>query len=388
MLSDSFIYLEGVRFEVRRWDPARDDGFRLRSIWVRIEGFPIKLWHRHEFERLVEDFAVVLDLDQATERLRDYTAAKVRLGVCDPRQIPTVQWIRFKNRRNEWRSYQVRYTVLLPRGFGTGGGGNGGPGAGNGGTGGQGGYGGQGNNKFRKIWKEKSKGGEGNSHNSSPGEDLLDEEDREDRRKIGSRRNETAETEKQGEPVLEEIGFIEKRVEVSSLQSKPQVENCIEVLSQQSPNLVTNSLTQGVQKKGKTVEESETVSSVLQVVPKKGEGRSEYAQKEIIPVGGYPEERVSDGLVMRQLMGNSKLKELSQPKQVIETPQRESSPKINGENTKSGEEDWTVITPSHKAITLESGGTKTRKGVKIAETYQSPPVVTINRFEVLEEDVG
>lgn len=60
------VRLENVDFKV---SPSMDEGDRLKSVWLNVRGFPMKLWQYHEFEKLVEDFEVLLNVNNRTRGL-------------------------------------------------------------------------------------------------------------------------------------------------------------------------------------------------------------------------------------------------------------------------------------------------------------------------------
>jgi hypothetical protein len=88
-----------------------DEGDRLKSVWLNVRGFPKKLWQYHEFEKLVEDFGVLLDVDNRTRGHYVFTEARLRVGVCDISAIPKRVCILYRNERNEWRKYEVEFHI-------------------------------------------------------------------------------------------------------------------------------------------------------------------------------------------------------------------------------------------------------------------------------------
>jgi Domain of unknown function (DUF4283) len=72
-----------------------DERVRLRPMWILICGFPMKLWYFYEFVKLFEPFGQVLVLDPATADQLDFRVARMRVGLCDDRHIPTLMWIMY-----------------------------------------------------------------------------------------------------------------------------------------------------------------------------------------------------------------------------------------------------------------------------------------------------
>lgn len=66
VLAKGKIKLENKELKVVLWDPAVDEGVRLKSVWIKKKSFPIPLWYLNEFEKQVNDFGLVLELDQRT----------------------------------------------------------------------------------------------------------------------------------------------------------------------------------------------------------------------------------------------------------------------------------------------------------------------------------
>lgn len=115
----------GVEFQIRPWDPKMGEGTWMKSVWLKIRGFPKKLWLRHEFEKLVDSFGgVLLQMDKKTEVRYDYRGTHIRVAVCDYKHIPQGRLIRYKDGNNEWRKYQIQIVIKQsdgqnkPQGFG------------------------------------------------------------------------------------------------------------------------------------------------------------------------------------------------------------------------------------------------------------------------------
>ena len=58
-------------------------GFRLRTVWIQVRGFPLVLWYFHDFVRLFEPYGQVLALDPATANHEDFRVARVKVRVYD-----------------------------------------------------------------------------------------------------------------------------------------------------------------------------------------------------------------------------------------------------------------------------------------------------------------
>lgn len=86
--------LDNIAFKVSPWDPCYTEGLRMIPSWIRTRGFPMKFWKWEEFEGIFADFgAMVLELDPATRFKRDWSFARVRVGLCDPLLISAVHWV-------------------------------------------------------------------------------------------------------------------------------------------------------------------------------------------------------------------------------------------------------------------------------------------------------
>jgi hypothetical protein len=56
-------------------------------------GFLMKLWYFHEFVRLFEPYCQVLTLDPVTADHLDFRVARVRVGLCDNRDLSALLWM-------------------------------------------------------------------------------------------------------------------------------------------------------------------------------------------------------------------------------------------------------------------------------------------------------
>lgn len=48
-----------------------EEEIQFKSVLITITGFPIQLWHQHEFEKLIEDFLIYCDMDKKTRHRID-----------------------------------------------------------------------------------------------------------------------------------------------------------------------------------------------------------------------------------------------------------------------------------------------------------------------------
>jgi Domain of unknown function (DUF4283) len=106
--------VENMDLPVARWDPAMDEGAKLRPVWVQVRGFPMKLWFFHEFTHLFEPFGQVLALDPATAEHLDFRVARVRVGLCAATQLPSMQWVMYCDPQGYWTRYDVSMEVEQP----------------------------------------------------------------------------------------------------------------------------------------------------------------------------------------------------------------------------------------------------------------------------------
>jgi Domain of unknown function (DUF4283) len=111
VLMKGTLRLENTEFPVSCWDPALDEGAKLRPVWVRVRGFPMKLWFFHEFARLFEPYGQVLALDQDIAEHVDFRVAHVRVGLCDAMHLPPLQWILYCDPNGFWTRYDVTMEV-------------------------------------------------------------------------------------------------------------------------------------------------------------------------------------------------------------------------------------------------------------------------------------
>jgi uncharacterized membrane protein YgcG len=134
--------IENVDLPVQCWDPAIDESLRLRPVWVLVRGFPMKVWYFHEFAHLFEPYGQVLALDPATTDHIDFRVARVRVSLCDNRDLSAQLWILYYDQSGFWSRFDVPLEIeqLIPlslpqsqssRGSGSGGGGSSGSGSGN-----------------------------------------------------------------------------------------------------------------------------------------------------------------------------------------------------------------------------------------------------------------
>lgn len=72
-----------------------DEGGRLLFTFVKVREFPIKLWQYHDLEMLTRPYGVLLDVDEAMTRHRNYGYARVCVGAWDTREIPPFTWIKY-----------------------------------------------------------------------------------------------------------------------------------------------------------------------------------------------------------------------------------------------------------------------------------------------------
>jgi Domain of unknown function (DUF4283) len=106
--------VENMDLPVARWDPAMDEGAKLRPMWVQVRGFPMKLWFFHEFTHLFEPFGQVLAMDPATAEHLDFRVARVRVRLCEATQLPPLQWVMYCDPQGYWTRYDVSMEVEQP----------------------------------------------------------------------------------------------------------------------------------------------------------------------------------------------------------------------------------------------------------------------------------
>lgn len=112
VLPQHTLRLENRDIPIQEWDPSYAQGMRMIPIWIKVRGFPMMLWQTHEFEKLVEDFgAILLDQDPATENYRDWRAARLKIGICDPKLLPESHWIMFKDASGHVSRYDILFEI-------------------------------------------------------------------------------------------------------------------------------------------------------------------------------------------------------------------------------------------------------------------------------------
>lgn len=110
-----WLKMEGYQFPILRWDASFNAGRRLTSVWVRLIGFPYKLWSWEEFDRFVSPFgAVVLELDPGTRSRHDYRFARIRLGIGDLSTLPAQHNLTHRAPNGFVSSYDIDLEVETP----------------------------------------------------------------------------------------------------------------------------------------------------------------------------------------------------------------------------------------------------------------------------------
>jgi Domain of unknown function (DUF4283) len=111
VLTKRTIRLENIEFSVSCWDPALDEEAKLRPVWVRVRGFPMKLWFFHEFARLFEPYGQVLALDPDTVEHVDFKVARVRVGLYNVMHLPPLTCILYCDPNGFWTHHDVSMEI-------------------------------------------------------------------------------------------------------------------------------------------------------------------------------------------------------------------------------------------------------------------------------------
>lgn len=107
-----WLRMEDVQFPIVRWDASFDAGRRLTSAWVRLVGFPYRLWSWEEFNRILSPFgAVVLELDPATRSRYDYRFARIRIGIGDISALPTQHNLTYRAPNGFVSTFDIDFTI-------------------------------------------------------------------------------------------------------------------------------------------------------------------------------------------------------------------------------------------------------------------------------------
>lgn len=118
-LARGHVLLDNIPFKVSPWDPCYSKGLRMIPQWVKVRGFPAKVWQWEEFEHIFSDFgATVLELDPSTQLKRDRQVARLRLGMCDPMLLPSTHWVMHRNSGGYLSRFDLIFELEHPRNAG------------------------------------------------------------------------------------------------------------------------------------------------------------------------------------------------------------------------------------------------------------------------------
>jgi hypothetical protein len=71
----------------------------------------MKLWYFHEFVKLFAPFGQVLALDPITAEHLDFHVARVRVGLCDDRHVPSLMWLIYYDQSSFWSQYDISLEI-------------------------------------------------------------------------------------------------------------------------------------------------------------------------------------------------------------------------------------------------------------------------------------